>query len=67
MRLMSLEIGLALSKKKGLKRLLENGDERGDRKTSLPELSDILRPKNAGLYEITFDIIFYSMDCQDHT
>lgn len=46
-----------------IKHILEKGDEVGDGKVALPELCEILRSKNAGPYEIAFDMIFYNKDC----
>jgi hypothetical protein len=43
--------------------LLAHGDGNPDGKVPLPALAKVLRSKNAGPYEICFDIIFYSMEC----
>jgi hypothetical protein len=46
-----------------LKHMLSHGDDVGDGKIALPEMCEILRSKNAGPYEIAFDMLFYNMDC----
>ena len=45
-----------------LKHLLTSG-EFPDGSIALPKLAEVLRSKNAGPYEICFDIIFYNMEC----
>jgi Domain of unknown function (DUF4387)/Acyclic terpene utilisation family protein AtuA len=49
---------------KELKDLLTHGDGvYDDGKVALPKISEVLRSKNAGPYEICFDIIFFNMEC----